>query len=347
MEEFDNLHIKQSIIVENNEATSLAEQPLIIASKMIIKPFSYVTEGNKVTVRPHLQFIAEDGQNQEISFDSENNVFSLDADGNHATASMELNNMSINGYLVSNSIYDINNSVRIKNKLKVSADADLGYDETSTIKAKGTMIFEAPVHFDEKASLGNGNDTITVNCGTQNDFIVNARNIQITEDGKINGIDLNSLKSGSSVDLSGLEQAIKSNLDNIDLLSSKVDSNKFEYDVLKGELDAITTVYRDAILEIKGNNSTLTLEIAKKFEEMDIVDTTIKDKIVSMTISTDDILLALKKEMVDELNNIKSMYDAKIGDLEKQLTEKSTEIVKETVVETKCAIIAFFEKLFK
>lgn len=174
-----------SIAVDAGEnPTSLADIPTVIASKMVAKPFSYVSGSTTVTVRPTIEFQDAGGVSYPISFDTANNKFSFDAQGNYGQGIVVAKDYEFTGEIRASAVTINNLQTHIENNLRVDGTVNLGYDETGTTYMKNTTEFRAPVLFKEGATLGDGNDTITVNAGGANDFVITARKALV------NGVDV-------------------------------------------------------------------------------------------------------------------------------------------------------------
>jgi len=165
--------------------TSAAEVPTIQASNITLKPFTYNPGGGDIDVRPVFQFQVG-GQNYPISFDTVNNKFSFDAQGNVGQGVITCKDLEASGMATVDSIRTTGTAVvRFDQGLRVDGDVDLGYDDNNTVSIKGILDVQTPVTFGEQATLGDGNDAITVNCGGANNFTITANNVTLDSAGKL------------------------------------------------------------------------------------------------------------------------------------------------------------------
>ena len=161
--------------------TSAADAPTIAASTIIAKPFSYNAGAGDVWVRPVIQFQDKVGNNYPLSFDSDNAKFSFDANGNHGQGTVVAKDIEAGGKITADSV-EVTGSqdMRVANGFRVDGNATLGYDSNSTISIRGTLDLDTAVTFGEGATLGDGNDDISINCGAANTFAVSSSNLTVT-----------------------------------------------------------------------------------------------------------------------------------------------------------------------
>jgi len=172
--------------------TSLAETPTIQASNITLKPFTYNPGGGDIETRPVFQFQVG-GQNYPISFDTVNNKFSFDAQGNVGEGVIACKDIGASGEISADSIRTTGTAeVRFDQGLRVDGDMSLGYDDNNTIAVKGILDVQTPITFGEQATLGDGNDTIAVNCGAANDFTIVAQNASLDAAGKLTAAEIES-----------------------------------------------------------------------------------------------------------------------------------------------------------
>lgn len=193
----NTIHLGDSVLSGTNitinddvGSTMLSQQPTFSASKIIARPYTYNPGNGNITVRPSIEFQDENGISNPISFNSATGEFSLDRAGNHGEGSLiaksiKANNpngvaLDLNGELVS--VSNINTS----KDLRVDGNVNLGYDHNSTVTVRGVLDLDTAVTFTENATLGDGNDDITVNCGTANLFKVISQHFSVDESGNLN-----------------------------------------------------------------------------------------------------------------------------------------------------------------
>jgi hypothetical protein len=82
--------------------------------------------------------------------------------------------------------------VKFEQGVRIDGNVILGYDNTNEVIIRGTVDLQTPITFSESATLGDGNDTIAVNCGEANNFTVVAQNVDITAAGKLTAQEIES-----------------------------------------------------------------------------------------------------------------------------------------------------------
>lgn len=171
-------------------ATSLSEIPTLRASKIIAQPYVYNPGGGAVTVRPSIEFQIG-GDSYPISLNTESLEFSLDAKGNYGTGSLVAKKVSLTNpaglaLVLSGGIAHAGSYLNTSttDTFRFDGNVTLGYDSTRTVTLKGQTVFEGGVQFKGAASLGDGNDAITINSGV-NPTTISASNLSIDASGNL------------------------------------------------------------------------------------------------------------------------------------------------------------------
>lgn len=160
------------------------DAPTIVASTIIAKPFSYNAGAGDIWVRPVIQFQDKVGNNYPLSFDSDNAKFSFDANGNHGQGTVVAKNVEASGKVTADAIEVTGSTdMRVANGFRVDGNCTLGYDANSTISIRGTLDLDTPVTFGEGATLGDGNDNVSINCGAANSVTITASNLTVNASG--------------------------------------------------------------------------------------------------------------------------------------------------------------------
>jgi hypothetical protein len=76
---------------------------------------------------------------------------------------------------------------KVDNDLRVDGNVTLGLGSSNTVTIRGTTTVESPITFKGNATLGDGNDSITVNAGSTNNFLINAKNVSLDASGTLTG----------------------------------------------------------------------------------------------------------------------------------------------------------------
>jgi hypothetical protein len=185
-----------SIVVDaGGSANSLSDIPTVKASKLVAVPYTYNPGGGPITVRPSIEFQIN-GDSYPISLNTSTFEFSLDAQGNYGTGSLVAKKISLlntgvalavtgdqtlSGFLTHTGSY---NNQQVGSIFRFDGDMTLGYDAARSLTVKGTTTFLAPVAFQGAATIGDGNDTVSVNAGANN-FLVTANNFSVAANGNV------------------------------------------------------------------------------------------------------------------------------------------------------------------
>lgn len=173
--------------------TAASDAPTLLASSLVLRPFTYNPGGGDVNVEPVLKFQNLGGQQYGISFNLIDNEFQLDSPAGVGTGSIKAQTLTVNDKITADTIETTGTAqVKFDQGLRVDGDVNLGYDQGNTIAIKGTVDLQTPITFSEAATLGDGNDNIAVNCGAANDFTVNAQNVSINAAGKVTAAEMES-----------------------------------------------------------------------------------------------------------------------------------------------------------
>ncbi len=176
--------------------TSMTEQPILTASRLIAKPWKYNPGSGEVKVRPSIEFEGTDGNRYPISFNTDDNSFSFDAKGNYGEGWIVARKLTLEDSgqtaLSVRGHAEFEDNVKIRETLKVYGNTTLGDDSSNTITVRGILDITTPILFKTGATLGDGNDTIAVNAGTQNNFTVLAKNFELDGEGiaKVSNIEI-------------------------------------------------------------------------------------------------------------------------------------------------------------
>lgn len=202
-------------ILGDPNASSLSQMPTLVSSRVVAKPFSYTSNGSLVTVRPSIEFQANDGTSYPISFNTATNEFSLDAAGDHGTGSLVAKKITLSN--TGAAALTIAGNIMQTGNFRVDGDAILGYDSSDTLTVKASTTFEGGV------TLGNGGDNVTVYAGSGNAFNVTSNNFTLSATGAtIPG----NLTVQGNLNIQGTTTTIDSNQvnigDNIIVLNSDV-----------------------------------------------------------------------------------------------------------------------------
>lgn len=156
-----------------------------MASSLVAKPFKYNPGSGLITVRPSIAFQDTSGNTYPISFDTVKFEFSLDDnEGNYGEGSLICKNITVQG-LAKFANFLAQSDVSVAGNLKVNGNTQLGLDKSSIVTICGTTVVQAPITFDDTATLGDGNDEIKVDCGMAHDFLVTAKNMQFDSSGNL------------------------------------------------------------------------------------------------------------------------------------------------------------------
>lgn len=173
--------------------TSLGDTPTIQASSLILKPFTYNPGAGNINVEPVLKFQNLGGQQYGISFNLIDNEFQLDSPSGVGTGSIKCQELTVNNKITADTIETTGTAqIKFDQSLRVDGDVTLGYDNNNDVIIRGIVDLQTPITFSEAATLGDGNDTISVNCGLANNFTVNAQNISVDAAGKLTATEIES-----------------------------------------------------------------------------------------------------------------------------------------------------------
>ena len=290
--------------------TTLNDTPTVMASTIIAKPFKYNPGTGNIIVRPTIGFQDAQGNTYPISFDTVNNKFSFDALGNHGQGSVVAKNLEISGTLAIGSGGAItiagytfgSTQFKIDNNLRVDGNVTLGYDLSSVVTLRGTTAVEAPITFKEGATLGDGNDSITINSGLANNFLITAKNVSLDANGTLTGAkiteaqitDLKSYVTTTSV------QALKTSgaltkvgnvmyLNKADGTSETIDLSMYLDDtnlarIISGTYNATTK----SLVFTRDDNSTFSVDTSMFFDDTNLV-TSVAGRTGAITLSASDV----------------------------------------------------------
>lgn len=160
--------------------TSLGQNPTMQASTLILQPFVYNPGAGNTTVDPRLTFINSSGQSYGISFNVADNEFSFDAPSGAAKGNIKTNKLTADTIETTGST-----QILFKQAVRTDGNVILGYDENNTITLKGVVSLLTPITFGQAATLGDGNDTVSVNCGGANRFSVVSQYFNLDTNGAI------------------------------------------------------------------------------------------------------------------------------------------------------------------
>jgi hypothetical protein len=160
--------------------TSLGQNPTMQASTLILQPFTYNPGAGNVSVDPKLTFINGSGQSYGISFNVADNDFSFDAPSGAAKGNIKTNKLTADTIETTGTT-----QILFKQSVRTDGDVTLGYDENNDIIIKGAVDLRTPITFGYAATLGDGNDNITVNCGGANRFVVTSQYFNVDTNGAI------------------------------------------------------------------------------------------------------------------------------------------------------------------
>lgn len=174
-------------IAPDPNPTSLSQMPTMSASRIVAKPYTYNPGGGNVTVRPSIEFQDSLGNSYPISFNTATNEFSLDALGDHGTGSLvarkaTLSNsgataLGLTGNLDHAGSY-LNTSAT--SSFRFDGNTIFGYDSSNTLTIKAATTFQGPVTFSAPATIGDGNDPVTINAGAANQLLVTSSTFSLT-----------------------------------------------------------------------------------------------------------------------------------------------------------------------
>lgn len=173
--------------------TSLGDTPTIQASSLILKPFTYNPGAGNINVEPVLKFQNLGGQQYGISFNLIDNEFQLDSPSGVGTGSIKCQELTVNNKITADTIETTGTAqVKFEQAVRMDGNVTLGYDQNNDVIIRGVVDLQTPITFSEAATLGDGNDTISVNCGAANNFTVNAQNVAINAAGKLTAAEIES-----------------------------------------------------------------------------------------------------------------------------------------------------------
>lgn len=156
--------------------TSISDQPTIVAGRLVAKPFTYNAGGGDVTVRPSIEFQDEGGISNPISFNSATGEFSFDRQGNfgqglvRAKVGTFVNAGQTALDVTGNSAVD--GDLAVTGSLRADGEVFLGYQASDIVHVRGTLDIDTPITLTSNASIGDGNDDVTINSGPANLFTV-------------------------------------------------------------------------------------------------------------------------------------------------------------------------------
>ena len=166
--------------------TSLADTPSLSVSSLTLKPFTYNPGGGDITVEPVLQFQNTGGQQYGISFNLGTNSFQFNSPAGVGEGKINAKEITSSGKITCDSLETTGtDQLQMANDARFDGDVILGYDGTSNVVIKGTVDLQTAITFGEAATLGDGNDDITINSGAANDFIVTSRTMGIDVNGDL------------------------------------------------------------------------------------------------------------------------------------------------------------------
>jgi hypothetical protein len=173
--------------------TSLAATPTIQASSLVLKPFTYNPGAGDVNVEPVLRFQNLGGQQYGISFNLINNQFQLDSPSGVGTGSLKAQDLTVANKITADTIETTGTAqVKFDQTVRMDGNVTLGYDSDNDIVIRGSVDLQTPITFSQAATLGDGNDTISVNCGAANNFTVVAQHVNINSAGKLTAAEIES-----------------------------------------------------------------------------------------------------------------------------------------------------------
>lgn len=226
--------------------SSLTDMPTLMASKLVARPFSYNPGGGTVTVRPSIEFVDESGISNPISFNSATSTFSLDKQGNYGEGSLVGKHAGLQ-------------TITTTGLARFDGNVNLGYDSNSVVTVRGTLDVQTPITFGQAATLGDGNDTITINSGLGNDFLINAKNIQLDTAGNLTVASIGGV----------VVSTLKSRVDNIEATMS---SDAERLAAIQTLTDAFTAADTDLNSAITNLGSTLQANIDSEVNARTVAD---------------------------------------------------------------------------
>lgn len=181
--------------------TSLGDTPTIQASSLVLMPFTYNPGSGDVTVDPVLTFQNSGGEQYGISFNLSQNQFSFDSPQGEGSGSLKAQNLTVVDTITADSIQTTGTAqVKFNQDLRVDGDVTLGYDNNNTITIRGIVDLQTPITFSQAATLGDGNDTVAVNCGSANNFTIVSQHANLDDTGKLT---VDSLETSGDVTVQG------------------------------------------------------------------------------------------------------------------------------------------------
>jgi hypothetical protein len=167
-------------ITGGTNPTSTGQTPTMQASSLVLQPFIYNPGAGNVTVDPKLQFINSSGQQYGMSFNVGDNEFSFDGPTGAGKGNIKVDKLTAGTIETTG-----NTQILFKQAVRTDGNVTLGYDENNSVVVKGILDLRTPVTFGQAATLGDGNDTVAVNCGAANKFTVNSQYFGINSNGLI------------------------------------------------------------------------------------------------------------------------------------------------------------------
>jgi len=167
------------VIAADPNSTSLSQMPTMVASNIVAVPFTYVSSGANITVRPSIQFQDTNGLNYPISFNTVTYEFSLDAQGNYGQGALvakqvTLSNSGGTALTLTGDIVQTGNYTNTSptTNFRYDGNVALGYNNTNTLTVNSATNFVGSVAFSGSPTIGGGNVPVVINAGGANPLTI-------------------------------------------------------------------------------------------------------------------------------------------------------------------------------
>ena len=163
--------------------TSAEDAPTIIASNFVAEPYTYNDGGGDTTVDATVDLKDSIGNSNTISYKNDTGTFSLNKAGVEGSGELEVKTLTATN--TGGTALIVEGDTSTTGEISASALAVTGAATIDTATFTGITAYNQPLVFTEDATIGDGDDNVTLNCGALNLFQVISQHFNLDAAGNL------------------------------------------------------------------------------------------------------------------------------------------------------------------